>query len=53
MATYNRFDLEAIRNRFTQFLIAEKTTAPLGMPVSIGGADGARTRDPRRDRPVF
>ncbi len=24
-----------------------------GQPHSAGGVDGARTRDPRRDRPVF
>ncbi len=25
----------------------------LGLIENVGGADGTRTRDPRRDRPIF
>ncbi len=31
----------------------DKSDEVQGKPVKSGGADGARTRDPRRDRPVF
>jgi hypothetical protein len=32
---------------------AQKEKALLSQGFDLGGADGARTRDPRRDRPVF
>ena len=33
--------------------LANKKATAWGWPWNSGGADGARTRDPRRDRPVF
>ena len=51
------FDL-SIRQPFELFLAArisyqlEIMTSKFGLELN-GGADGTRTRDPRRDRPVF
>ena len=33
--------------------LVDKKNAPLGAFAVSGGVDGTRTRDPRRDRPVF
>ncbi len=40
--TYDDFNLKIIRFEFSNLNL-----------VNSGGVDGTRTRDPRRDRPVF
>lgn len=43
----------SLRARMDFDNIQAKKKAPEGAFFKYGGADGTRTRDPRRDRPVF